>query len=240
MIYLSAVSVKSFHLSFSGDIFKQRNTEREHLFDIWLKELTTSKVKSIKSLKQRPVWRGHDTNCCPTVSQGIEVMWLMKASGGPINWAQVWVYFSWTYQISHEIRVSLTDSQLNNKSLLTLSKMLSRIAVQINLGISSGTQAIVPSDTSPGLTTTTGVTPTTGAIQYSVCQGRCIVSPTLCSDAGLLLGQRTSGQGTRGAHSLWIKKNFSKTHLNVLLTRCWVITNGHYEGRSLHYKTAFG
>lgn len=96
------------------------------------------------------------------------MLWIMGlTSGRPINPAQVWVYFSWTYQISHEIRISLTDSQLNNKSLLTLSKMLSRIAVQINPGISSGTQAIVPSDTSPSLTTTTGVTPTAGAIQYT-------------------------------------------------------------------------
>lgn len=167
------------------------------------------------------------------------MLWIMGlTSGGPINWAQVWVYFSWTYQISHEIRVSLTDSRLNNKSLLTLSKMLSRIAVQINPGISSGTQAIVPSDTSPSLTTTTGVTPTTGAIQ-------CMSGP-LYHQSAPLQQCRTAA----GAENIWTghercsfmvnKKNFSKTHLNVLLTCCWVITNGHYEGRSLHYKTAFG
>lgn len=41
------------------------------------------------------------------------------------------------------------DSQLNNKLLLTLLKMLGRIAVEINPGILSGVQASVPSDKSP-------------------------------------------------------------------------------------------
>lgn len=132
------------------------------------------------------------------------MLWIMGlTSGRPINPAQVWVYFSWTYQISHEIRISLTDSRLNNKSLLTLSKMLSRIAVQINPGITSGTKAIVPSDTSPSLTITTGTTPTTGAMQ-------CVSGPPRCSGAALLLGHRTSGQGTKGAHTLWIKKKLFK------------------------------
>lgn len=112
-------------------------------------------------------------------------------SGGPINPAQVWVYFSWTYQTSHEIRISLTDSQLNNKSLLTLSKMLSRIAVQINPGISSGTQAIVPSDTSPSSTTCTGVTPTTTAIQ-------CMSGP-LYGRSATLQRCRTAA----GAENIW-------------------------------------
>lgn len=57
------------------------------------------------------------------------------------------------------------DSRLNNKSLLTLSKILARIAVQINPGMLSGMQAAVPSDTSPRLPTTTPVTPSAGAAQ---------------------------------------------------------------------------
>lgn len=48
------------------------------------------------------------------------------------------------------------DSQLNNKSLLTL-KVLGRIAVEMNPGILSGVQASVPSDKSPSHPTTTGV-----------------------------------------------------------------------------------
>lgn len=154
------------------------------------------------------------------------MLWIMGlTSGRPINSAQVWVYFSWTYQISHEIRISLTDSRLNNKSLLTLSKMLSRIAVQINPGISSGTQAIVPSDTSPSLTTTTGATPI-----------QCNVSPPLSPGAG---AENIWTGHERCSFIVNIKKKLSKTRLNVLLTRCWVISNGHYEGRSLHYKTDY-
>lgn len=58
------------------------------------------------------------------------------------------------------------DSQLNNKSLLTLLQMLGRTAAEINPGILSGMQAFVPSDTSPSHPQPRVLTPTTAVIQH--------------------------------------------------------------------------
>lgn len=133
------------------------------------------------------------------------VLWIMDlTSGRPINPAQVWVYFSWTHQTSHEIRILLTDSWLNNKSPFSLSKMLSCTAVQINPGISSGTQAIVPCDRSLAFTTATGVNAnrwTTQSVSAPVHRW--------CDPPGPGR-RRTSGWGTRGSHSLQIKRAILK------------------------------
>lgn len=96
------------------------------------------------------------------VDNGPDVRRTYKPSSGM-------VYFPWTYQISHKIRISLTDSQLNRKWLLTLKKMLSRIAVKINLDFSRCMQAIRLLHTSPALTATTEVR------ALGVCQGCCTV-----------------------------------------------------------------
>lgn len=52
------------------------------------------------------------------------------------------------------------ESQLNNKSLLTLLQTLGRIAAEINPDVSSGMQALVPSDTSPSHPQPRVLTPT--------------------------------------------------------------------------------
>lgn len=87
------------------------------------------------------------------------LLWIMDlTSDWPINPAQVWVYFSWTNQTTHEIRIPMTDSLLNNKLALSLSKTLSWTAVQINPGNSTDMQAIMPCDRYISLTALTGVT----------------------------------------------------------------------------------